>query len=94
MALLISVGNLGGICGSNIYYASQEPKYQTGFGTSLAICGAGIIAAYILRIAYQRENKRRDQLLESEGEDAIRAKYTEQELLDLGDLSPFYRYTI
>jgi hypothetical protein len=32
--------------------------------------------------------------LEREGEEAIRAKYTEQELLDLGDLSPFYRYTI
>lgn len=93
MALLISVGNLGGICGSNIYYAKQEPKYQTGFGTSLAICGCGIIAAFVLRIAYQRENKRRDELLEREGEDAIRAKYTEQELLDLGDLSPFYRYT-
>jgi MFS family permease len=93
MALLISVGNLGGICGSNIYYAKQEPKYQTGFGTSLAICGCGIIAAYALRIAYQRENRRRDELLEREGEDAIRAKYTEQELLDLGDLSPFYRYT-
>jgi sugar phosphate permease len=94
MALLISVGNLGGICGSNIYYAAQEPKYQTGFGVSLAICGAGIVAAFILRKAYQRENKKRDELLEREGEEAIRAKYTEQELLDLGDLSPFYRYTI
>ena len=93
MALLISVGNLGGICGSNIYFAAEAPKYPTGFGVSLAICALGIIAAWILRKAYQKENKKRDDFLESEGEDAIRAKYSEQELLDLGDLSPFYRYT-
>jgi MFS transporter, ACS family, DAL5 transporter family protein len=94
MALLISIGNLGGICGSNIYFAAQAPKYPVGFGVSMAICAAGILAAFILRKAYQRENRLRDELLEREGEEAIRAKYTEQELLDLGDLSPFYRYTI
>jgi MFS family permease len=94
MALLISIGNLGGICGSNIYFAAEAPKYHTGFGVSLAICAAGILAAWILRKAYQKENRLRDELLEREGEEAIRAKYTEQELLDLGDLSPFYRYTI
>ena len=94
MAVLISIGNLGGICGSNIYLAAQAPKYPTGFGVSLGICGMGIIAAFILRTAYARENKTRDELLVREGEDAIRAKYTEEELLDLGDRSPFYRYTL
>lgn len=94
MALLISVGNMGGICGSNIYYAAQAPRYQTGFGVCLAVCVAGIIAAFILRKAYQAENRRRDELLAREGEDAIKAKYTDQELLDMGDRSPFYRYTL
>jgi MFS family permease len=69
MALLISVGNQGGICGSNIYFVAEEPKYPTGFGVSLGICAAGIVAAFILRKAYQRKNKRRDEVLESEGED-------------------------
>jgi MFS family permease len=94
MALLISIGNLGGICGSNIYFAAEAPKYPAGFGTSLGICAAGIVAAFILRKAYQRENRHRDELLAREGEEAIRAKYTEQELLELGDRSPFYRYTL
>ncbi|KUJ13578.1 MFS general substrate transporter [Mollisia scopiformis] len=93
MALMISVGNMGGICGSNIYFAAEEPKYPAGFGTSLGICAAGIVAAWILRKAYQRENRKRDELLARDGEDAIKARYTEQELLELGDLSPFYRYT-
>ncbi|OQU98762.1 hypothetical protein CLAIMM_04495 isoform 3 [Cladophialophora immunda] len=94
MALLISVGNMGGICGSNIYFSAQAPKYPTGFGVSLGICVLGIVAAFVLRVAYQRENRRRDDLLAREGEEAIKAKYTEQELLDLGDRSPFYRYTL
>jgi len=94
MALLISVGNMGGICGSNIYIAKEAPKYPAGFGTSLAVCVAGIISTGILRISFQRENKKRDEFLAREGEEGIKAKYTEQELLDMGDRSPFYRYTL
>ncbi|EXJ83950.1 hypothetical protein A1O3_04617 [Capronia epimyces CBS 606.96] len=94
MALFISVGNLGGICGSNVYLARQAPRYFTGFGVGLGACLAGILAAYILRVGYSRENRRRDELLAREGEDVIRARYTEQELLDLGHRSPFYRYTL
>jgi len=94
MALLISVGNLGGIAGSNIYLARQAPKYQVGFGVCLAIAIAAVIMAFILRYAFAAENRKRDALLAERGSDAIRAEYTDQELLDLGDLSPFFRYTL
>ncbi|KAJ9632925.1 hypothetical protein H2204_007493 [Knufia peltigerae] len=94
MALLISVGNMGGICGSNIYFAAEAPKYPTGFGVCLAICFLSIVAAVVLRIAYRRENNRRDEYVAREGEATIKARFTEQELLELGDLSPFYRYTL
>ena len=94
MALLISVGNAGGICGSNIYLAAEAPKYPAGFGTCLGVCVAGIIMAYVLRKGYQYENRKRDELLQREGEAAIRARYTDGELLSLGDLSPFYRYSL
>ena len=53
-----------------------------------------MIMAWVLRIAFQRENKKRDELLEREGEAAIKAKYTDQQLLDMGDRSPFFRYTL
>ncbi|RFU28322.1 hypothetical protein B7463_g7990, partial [Scytalidium lignicola] len=94
MALLSSVGNMGGICGSNIYLSKEEPRYPAGFGVSLGISVAGVIAAFVLRKAYQRENRKRDERLATEGEEGVRAKYTEQELLELGDRSPFYRYTL
>ena len=53
-----------------------------------------IAVTYGLRVAYQRENKRREALLREEGEEAIRARYSDQEMLELGDRSPFFKYTL
>lgn len=83
-----------GIAGSNIFLAKQAPRYPAGFGTGLAICVCAIIAAYILRVAYQKENKRRDALFKDKTDAEIRAQYTDQQLLDMGDKSPFFRYTL
>lgn len=94
MAVLISFGNFGGIAGSNIYLASQAPRYPTGFGVGLGVSAAAIVMAFVLRRSYAAENRRRRALLDEQGEDVIRAKYTEQELLELGDRSPFYLYTL
>ncbi|KAL3488364.1 major facilitator superfamily domain-containing protein [Aspergillus germanicus] len=94
LAILASFGNMGGICGSNIYLARQAPQYPVGYGTCLGACVAGILAAIVLRIAYASENKRKAALLRDEGEEAVRARYTEQELMDLGDKSPFFEYTL
>lgn len=94
MALLISVGNFGGIAGSNIYLASEKPKYPAGFGTGLGISIAAILMAIVLRISCRRENERRRKMIEEEGEDAIRARYGEQQLLEMGDKSPFFIYTL
>jgi hypothetical protein len=33
-------------------------------------------------------------MLDEEGEQAVRARYSEQELLDMGDKSPFFIYTL
>lgn len=60
----------------------------------LAVSVAAIITAFCLRLAYAAENRKRKQLLDEMGEDAIRARYTDQELLDLGDKSPFFIYTL
>jgi len=94
MALLISVGNLGGICGSNIFIAKQAPRYPLGFSVGLAICCCAIVMAYVLRIAFRKENEKKDKFMEGKTDEEIRAMYTDQELLDLGDKSPFFRYTL
>jgi hypothetical protein len=94
MALLISVGNLGGIAGSNIYLAREAPKYQTGFSVSLCTAILACIMAFILRYAFAKANEKKEAFLTQKGADAIRAEYTDQALYDLGDLSPFFRYTL
>jgi hypothetical protein len=94
MALLISIGNLGGIAGSNVYLAREAPKYKTGFGVCLSISVLACIMAFILRYAFAKENEKKDAYIAEKGADAIRAEYTDQELYDLGDLSPFFRYTL
>ncbi|KIW98242.1 uncharacterized protein Z519_01826 [Cladophialophora bantiana CBS 173.52] len=91
MAILLTVGNLvGGLFGSNIYLESTKPRYFPGYGISFAIMLTAAALAFALRILYQRENTRRDSM----DPDEIREKYSEGELLDMGDKSPFFRYTL
>jgi hypothetical protein len=94
MALLISVGNMGGIMGSNIYLDREKPKYTTGFSVSLAMCLVAIAMTYFLRISYKKENDKRAALIAEHGEEAIRARYSDEQMLELGDRSPFFKYTL
>ncbi|WVW80701.1 hypothetical protein I302_102687 [Kwoniella bestiolae CBS 10118] len=90
MAYMICIGNIGGLIGSYIYIEKEAPSYPTGYGCSIAFPLAGIIAAVSLEFALIRINKKRSRLSEEE----VRAKYTPQELADMGDRSPLYRYTL
>lgn len=73
MAVLMTVGNLGGTVGSNIFLAEQEPNYWLGYGLSLAIIVAAITCTVILRFTTQRINRKRDEVSEEE----VRARYSE-----------------
>lgn len=114
MALLISIGNLGGAIGSNIFLSSQAPRYPLGYGLSVGFSSpssslkcscknstdrsacqlgvniAAIVAAAVLRVVYVKLNKKRDRQTEEE----VRERYSEEQLLDMGDKSPLYRYVV
>lgn len=90
MALLISVGNLGGAIGSNIFLAKQAPHYWLGYGMGAGMVSAAIVSTMILKFSFEKINKKRDQTSEEE----IRSKYTETQLLELGDKSPLFRYVV
>ncbi|KAH8809451.1 major facilitator superfamily domain-containing protein [Xylogone sp. PMI_703] len=90
MAHLICMGNLGGIAGSNIFLAREAPHYWTGYGFILGIDCAAFITCLFLRYKFKSINAARDKLTEQE----IRATYTERELLELGDMNPYFRYTL
>lgn len=85
---------MGGIIGSNVYLSSQAPRYPAGFGSGLGSSACAILAAFVLRIAYRGENQKRQARLNEMGDDELRSHYTEEQLLDLGDKSPFFIYTL
>lgn len=87
---LVCAGNIGGLIGSYIYIEEEAPKYPTGFGNSLAFASAGMLAALCLEFALWKIN------LKDAGmsEEAVRAKYSDEELDKMGDKSPLFKYSL
>jgi MFS family permease len=89
IALMNCVGNVGGIIGSFMYIEKEKPKYPTGFGLSLALAGVGFFVAFFLEWSYKRGNAQKAKVA-----DEARVKYTEDELFDMGDKSPLFKYVL
>jgi hypothetical protein len=87
---LLTIGNMGGIIGSFIFIESESPRYPTGFGSSFAFASAGIVGALTLELLLYRINKRDAEMTE----EAVREKYTDEELEKMGDKSPLFKYTL
>jgi len=85
-AVLIGVGNLGGVYASNWYRPQDAPKYLLGHGMEIMVVVFGFIAVNVLRFSYRKINKAR----ESQQEAAT--NMTEEELSAMGDRSPTFRY--
>ncbi|ELQ35185.1 hypothetical protein OOU_Y34scaffold00724g1 [Pyricularia oryzae Y34] len=90
IGLLICTGNIGGVVGSYIYKDDEAPRYVTGYGTSLAFVGSGIVAVALLEFLLWTSNERNAKLTEDE----VHSKYTDEELELLGDRSPLFKYAL
>ncbi|KAF2266179.1 MFS general substrate transporter [Lojkania enalia] len=85
-AMQVGFGNIGGIVASNVFLASEAPKYPTGYGVSLGmlwICGAACVSLFFL---VKSENRKRDR-----GERDHRLE--EEDADNLGDDHPHFRLT-
>ncbi|PLB43703.1 putative MFS transporter [Aspergillus steynii IBT 23096] len=87
-AMQIGFGNCGGLVASNIFYQEEAPAYTTGYGVSLGmtwICGAAcaVFLIYLVRENRVRENGGRD----------YRLRLPREELENLGDGYPAFRFT-
>lgn len=71
---------------SNFYRAQDAPKYTLGHSLELGFAVVGIIAVVILRMSYQRINKKREQMDVSQ--------YDPIQLAKMGDRSPLFRYML
>ncbi|KAI1339802.1 major facilitator superfamily domain-containing protein [Xylariaceae sp. FL0016] len=88
--LQLTIGNCSGIMSSFIYPSSQGPRYIKGNAISLSLVGMAACIYGFLWFWFSRENKRRDAgVIKPEHENL-----SEDDLMELGDESPRYRYTI
>ncbi|OGM49825.1 MFS transporter [Aspergillus bombycis] len=89
-AFNICMGNTGGIIGSYMYLDKEAPTYPTGFGLSLAFGASALLVAVVLELSFVYGNKRNARFTETE----VRERYTDEQLLAMGDKSPFFKYTL
>ena len=80
---------MSALISARLHAKACQAKYPVGFGVSLALTGAGcIVTPIIYAVILARINRKRAALTE----DDVLAKYSRDELQEMGDRSPLYRY--
>ena len=77
-----------GVFASNFYRAQDSPQFLLGHGMEIMMICIGFTSLNVLRFLYNRENKTR---LHKQEDVANR---TEEELADMGDRSPTFKYVL
>lgn len=88
LAMVIGLGNLGGICSSFIYI--DPPRFHIGHGTIMGFLSLSIVTSLFAMWDYNRLNKKKEAQCLAENITDDRG----YEFQDMGDASPLYRYTI
>ncbi|KAI8671726.1 MFS domain-containing protein [Fusarium keratoplasticum] len=88
-ALQVTLGNVAGIIGANIFLVKESPTYKTGYGTALGMMWMGTLAATLMFGFMWRENRKRDA-----GDRDDRLSLPEEDLRNMGDWHPSFRFTL
>lgn len=84
-AFIISIGNVGGIIGGQMYRAEDAPYYAKGNSAACGLMCGVFVFSLLFKYLLNRENKRRDNLTEEE----FKKEASGEELCDL---HPGFRY--
>lgn len=87
--LQITLGNVAGIVGANIFLVDEAPTYHTGYGVAFGMLWMGCIAATAMFFLMRRENARRDA-----GEMDHRLAEPQEKVNNMGDHHPSFRFTL
>ncbi|KAF9227226.1 MFS general substrate transporter [Gyrodon lividus] len=88
IAMVIGLGNLGGICSSFVYL--DPPRFHIGHGVIMGWLSLSILLSFFAMWNYRRINKQKEELCQARGITADRR----DEFTEMGDGSPLFRYTI
>ncbi|KKK17239.1 hypothetical protein ARAM_005924, partial [Aspergillus rambellii] len=87
--LQLTFGNVSGVMSPFLYKTTEGPRYVRGNAVTLALVGFAGIVYGLMWFYYHQKNQRRDQGLENERV----AGMTDEEIDEMGDQSPRFRYT-
>ncbi|KAJ7910257.1 MFS general substrate transporter [Mycena leptocephala] len=86
LAMVIGLGNLGGICSSFVFRPQDAPIYHPGHGTAIGCFCITFVTTLFMIWNYRRLNAAKEMQI-SESKNA-------ETFADMGDASPHYRYLI
>lgn len=108
MGLFFCFGNSAGLISSNVYPKTDSPRYIKGHSINLAFSALAILCAVVLAVANRRINSQRNAIhyaspdgkdvdVRKAGDEEEKKKWglehlTAQEIIELGDNHPGFRY--
>ncbi|KAK7696447.1 hypothetical protein QCA50_001104 [Cerrena zonata] len=87
--IIFSIGNIGGAISGQIYRAEWAPRYIQGHAINIGCYALALTAGTILWWSYRSDNRKRD---EAAGRTVERVDMLGQDLGELGDRHPSFRY--
>ena len=86
----LTMGNSSGVAAPFLFSASTAPGYTPGYAASIGTLAFGALVHTSLCVWYSRKNKKRDR-----GEEDWKMEgKTAEEVAEMGEYNPLYRYTI
>jgi len=90
--LIFSTGNIGGAIGAQIYRAEFAPRYVQGHAINLACYAVALVAGALVWYSYKRDNEQRNAAASEADQGDERPDMLGEDLGDLGDRHPRFRY--
>ncbi|OJA16047.1 hypothetical protein AZE42_05487 [Rhizopogon vesiculosus] len=94
MGLHIGIGNFSGAIAAVIYRSQDSPRFILGHAIALMFIGIGFIVVPIVAFLYKKINAQRDATQRLALERGEKVQYSDQEIRELGDRAPDFRYTL
>jgi MFS family permease len=91
-AIIVSLGNLGGVISSFIYPATDKPRYTKGHAINVAYCGIVFFSAAFMSFYLDRQNKKKEARIAARGHDWTAEEKAQFE--DDGDSVDWFKYAI
>ncbi|KAI9059481.1 MFS general substrate transporter [Trametes sanguinea] len=92
MGLIFSVGNIGGTVSGQIYRAEWAPRYVQGHAINIGCYIIALVAGGVLWWSYKTDNERRDRAANQVVKRTGVHDLVGEDLGDLGDRHPSFRY--